>query len=122
MSTPSYHRELESTDLQDGLAETAEEALKRVRSRSCYHALRVVIWILVSPGYILAVIFLFAGGATGTVAASLLGGRAQTPLVIATPVYLGLAAGTILLTIALHQSFRVLVDIADLLIEQVRKK
>lgn len=102
--------------------ETADETLKRVRAQSCYGALRVVIWFIVLPGYLLSVLFVIAAGGNAGLAAFGKNIMGAAGFVGGAALYLILAVITFVLTVATHQAMRLLADIADLMIEQVRRK
>lgn len=110
-----YYSEMQKEDRSSSY-ETPRAALKRVRAASCYGALRIVIGVIVAPGYILSI--LIAGAGAG------LGGAAFAELEWALPAitYFAISGIVFVLTLALHQSMRLLADIADLLVEQVRGK
>lgn len=108
MPATGYERELERQHPESPF-ETPRAALARVRSLSCYQALRVVIWAMVLPFYAAGMIGI-VGGFFGKI-------ENLAPLV---GIVLGCAI--ILVTLACHQAMVLLADIADLLIELVRKK
>ncbi len=109
-----YYNELQEKT-RSATDETPKQAIRRVREQTCFAALRIIIGVVVAPGYLSAVLVVFSG---------FLGVDTSSRLGIALPPIAGLIVALVIfiLTLATHQALRLLVDIADLLIEQVRHK
>lgn len=109
----NYYDQMEEKS-RSATEETPRQAIRRVREKTCYGALRAIIVVAILPGHLSAAVVLVAGiaGVVEWKAAGLAGA----------PVAVLLAAAILIATLAAHQALRLLVDIADLLIEQVRAK